>query len=344
MKSKTKTVLLSPCFLFACLCATANAAPSSVTSPDGKIKIHLFDNVPAGLSYQVEMDGRTIIASSRLGIRSDGKDLGSNAKLSIPDARRIDETYPLRGVKSTAINRANEAVFQVTSGGGEIYQLEVRAYDDGVASRLRLPAKPGRKVEGDLSAWQLPADSTCWFQDDLHSYEGLYMHESIGKLKTGTVIGLPSVVSLADGGFLLVTEAALVDFPDLALTVAGDQSWKGMLHAEPDGWKTDAEVLQPWRATVIARDLNALVNSDLVTNLCPPPSPELANADWIKPGRASWQWMAIGDPLLPEQPDWIQWTADLGFEYYLIDDGGSKWRDGDLDAWACLKRVCQQAA
>lgn len=100
MKSKTKTVLLSPCFLFACLCVTANAAPSSVTSPDGKIKIHLFDNVPAGLSYQVEMDGRTIIASSRLGIRSDGKDLGSNAKLSIPDARRIDETYPLRGVKS----------------------------------------------------------------------------------------------------------------------------------------------------------------------------------------------------------------------------------------------------
>lgn len=300
--------------------------------------------MPAGLSYQVEMDGRTIIASSRLGIRSDGKDLGSNAKLSIPDARRIDETYPLRGVKSTAINRANEAVFQVTSGGGEIYQLEVRAYDDGVASRLRLPAKPGRKVEGDLSAWQLPADSTCWFQDDLHSYEGHYMHESIGKLKTGTVIGLPSVVSLADGGFLLVTEAALVDFPDLALTVAGDQSWKGMLHAEPDGWKTDAEFLQPWRATVIARDLNALVNSDLVTNLCPPPSPELANADWIKPGRASWQWMAIGDPLLPEQPDWIQWTADLGFEYYLIDDGGSKWRDGDLDAWACLKRVCQQAA
>lgn len=344
MKYHTKTVLLSRFFAGAFLGVTANAAPSFVASPDGKIKIHLLDQVPAGLSYQVEMDGRTIIASSRLGIQSDGRDLGNQAKLGNPVVRRIDESYPLRGVKSTAINRANEAVFEVTSGGGEIYQLEVRAYDDGVASRLRLPAKAGRKIEGDLTGWRLPTDATCWFQDDLHSYEGLYMSESIGKLKTGTVIGLPSVVSLADGGFLLVTEAALVDFPDLAVTVAGDQSWQGTLHAEPDGWKTDAEVLQPWRATAIARDLNALVNNDLITNLCPPPSPELANADWIKPGRASWHWMAIGDPLLPEQPDWIQWTADLGFEYYLIDDGWSKWRDGDLDEWACLKRVCQQAA
>ncbi|MEY3896248.1 MAG: hypothetical protein RLZZ214_1768, partial [Verrucomicrobiota bacterium] len=341
---RTNKSLLTGLLLTACICATANAAPSFVASPDGKIKIHLLDDAPAGLSYQIEMDGKTVVASSRLGIRSDGKDLGSNARLGSPVARRIDETYPLRGVKSTAVNRANEAIFEVTSDGRESYQLEVRAYDDGVATRLRLPAKPGRTVEGDLTEWQLPADSTCWFQNELHSYEGPYLQESVGKLKTGTQVGLPATVSLAGGGFLLATEAALVDYPDLALTVAADHSWKALLHAEPDGWKTDAEVLQPWRATLIARDLNALVNSDLVTNLCPAPTPELANADWIRPGRASWHWMAIGDPLLAEQSDWIQWTADLGFEYYLIDDGWKQWRDGDLDEWACLKRTCKQAA
>ncbi|MFQ8805800.1 MAG: hypothetical protein ACLR8Y_12800 [Alistipes indistinctus] len=34
----------------------------------------------------------------------------------------------------------------------------------------------------------------------------------------------------------------------------------------------------------MADDLNGLVNSDLLTNLCPAPDPS-RNFDWVKPGR-----------------------------------------------------------
>lgn len=79
--------------------------------------------------------------------------------------------------------------------------------------------------------------------------------------------------------------------------------------------------------TIIARNLTDLVNTTLVQNLNAPPDPQLAHADWIKPGRSSWQWLASGDPREEEQKQWVDWTSQLGFEYYLIDDGWSKWKD-----------------
>jgi len=78
--------------------------------------------------------------------------------------------------------------------------------------------------------------------------------------------------------------------------------------------------------TLLARDLNALVNSDLIRNLCPTAPPELAKAKWIQPGRSSWEWWSSGGPIYSEQHQWVDWTKQLGFEYYLIDEGWSSWR------------------
>jgi alpha-glucosidase len=61
--------------------------------------------------------------------------------------------------------------------------------------------------------------------------------------------------------------------------------------------------------------------------LNPPASAQLTKADWIKPGRCAWQWLATGDPKESEQQQWIDWTSQLGFEYYLIDEGWEKWPD-----------------
>jgi alpha-glucosidase len=43
------------------------------------------------------------------------------------------------------------------------------------------------------------------------------------------------------------------------------------------------------------------VNTTLVENLNPPVTAQLAKADWIKPGRSTWQWLAIGDPQEQDQ-------------------------------------------
>ena len=96
-------------------------------------------------------------------------------------------------------------------------------------------------------------------------------------------------------------------------------------------------MVQPWRVTIVARNLTDLVNTTLVENLNPPASAELTNADWIKPGRSAWQWLATGDPVESEQHQWIDWTSQLKFEYYLIDEGWEKWPD----SWAGDRVRCR---
>ena len=87
---------------------------------------------------------------------------------------------------------------------------------------------------------------------------------------------------------------------------------------------------------LIARNLNDLVNTTLVQNLNPPVTPQLANADWIKPGRSTWQWLAIGDPQEQDQHQWVDWTSQIGFEYYLLDEGWEKWPD----SWSSGRLYC----
>jgi alpha-glucosidase len=94
---------------------------------------------------------------------------------------------------------------------------------------------------------------------------------------------------------------------------------------------------------VLARDLNALVNTDFISNLNPPPGPEFSNADWIKPGRSTWQWWCSGGPKLNEQGQWLDWTRATGFDYYLIDEGWKNWKQGDLKDWALLQQVADEA-
>src|SRR4029079_17607160 len=118
-----------------------------------------------------------------------------------------------------------------------------------------------------------------------------------------------------------ITEANLINYTDMAIQYGTDGTFKAIFHAMPQGFDSEGEIVSPWRVTLIASDLTGLVNADVIQDLCPPPAPELANAEWIKPGRAAWHWMVTGGPRLNQQHQWVDWTQQLSFDYYLIDDG-----------------------
>jgi alpha-glucosidase len=108
------------------------------------------------------------------------------------------------------------------------------------------------------------------------------------------MLGMPLTARLGEY-YITLTEALVKDYGDLALKAGADGSLEGQLYADPQGWTTDDVVVQPWRVTVIARNLSELVNTTLVQNLNPPPAPQLAHVDWILPGRSTWQWLTIGE-------------------------------------------------
>jgi len=302
--------------------------PIVVVSPDAKVRAEL--SVTDGiLSYRVTADGKQVLGASKLGIRADDVELGQGVTLGAARVRKVDEQYRFFGAHGRATNRANEAVIPAQSHG-ESYFVDVHVANDGVGVRLRLPAKRARKIQADRSTWTLAGDPTVWVEKLDSGYENPYHAATLKELGAG-MFGFPLTARVGDL-YVTLTEAMVKDYGDLAVKLDADGALEGQLYADPQGWITDDAVTQPWRVTIVARNLTELVNTTLVEDLNPAADPQLSRADWIRPGRSAWQWLASGDPIEEEQKQWVDWTSQLGFEYYLIDEGWSKWKD----SWAAI--------
>ena len=302
---------------------TRVARPVVVSSPDGRTHAEL--TAGAGpLHYRVVVDGIQVLAPSTVGIQADDVEFGQDVTLDSAHFRKVDEHYRFFGAHAEAVNRGNEATIPAHSHG-QLYWVDVHVANDGVGVRLRLPAKVGRRVQADRSTWMLEGDPAVWAAKLDNSYESAY-HQTTLKQLGRDPIGFPLTARIGKV-YLTLTEALVKDYGDLSVTLGNSGALEGQLHADPKGWITDQEVVQPWRVTIVARKLTDLVNTTLVENLNPPATAELAKANWIKPGRSAWQWLASGDPVESEQRQWIDWTSQLKFEYYLIDEGWEKWQD-----------------
>jgi alpha-glucosidase len=321
------------------------AAPLSVTSPDGKVVFSL--EAEGHLKYSVTAGGKNVILPSILGPIINGTDLGEGASPEgMPKAGKIDETYRMFGAHDKAVNRANTARFSFVTGEKKTpWALEVRAYDDGVAYRYVIPGTGERKISGEASTWTLPEGSTVWYQGhENRSYEDRYRPEAIGDMKAGAKIMAPATVILPNNeGYAVMTEANVVDYSDMALELVAPRTFQSIFHDDSSGWEHKGEIVSPWRVTLVASDLNKLVNSDIVRNLCPAPEASLANAKWIRPGKSIWHWLTGGRPNLAEQKEWIDGTSALGIEYYLIDDGWKDWDGGGDKAWKALEGLLKHA-
>lgn len=336
--------LLGLCFLLANLNGTA-AESVLIKSPRGQAQIAILPG--ERLRYAVKFGETTVVEPSALGISIDDKDLGQNATLrGKAEIKEVNESYKTRGNHPMAVNRYRSAVIPLTGGEGKaLWQLEVRAYDDGVAYRYRVSNTGKHHINGESSAWQLPAGTKIWHQSaENRSYEARYTPSAIGQMNGGKPIMVPAALKFpGQTGYGLMTEANLVDYSDMSLASDGANGFKASFENNPTGWDHTGEVVSPWRVMLLAADLDTLVNSDLIKNLCPPPTPELANATWIKPGRSIWHWLTGGGPKLEEQKTWIDGTKQLGYEYYLIDDGWRGWNGGGENAWKAMEELVNYA-
>src|SRR5450631_135780 len=146
--------------------------PITVSSPDGKVTAEL-STANGFLEYRVTVDGKHVLAPSKLGIQADDVEFGKEVTLGAAKPRKIDEHYRFFGAHAEAVNRANEATIPATSSG-QSYFVDVHVANDGVGVRLRLPAKAGRKIQADRSTWMLEGDPTVWAAKLDNAYESAY--------------------------------------------------------------------------------------------------------------------------------------------------------------------------
>jgi alpha-glucosidase len=325
--------------------ATGKAAAGdllTLKSPDGQITATIQGG--AHLQYAVLFHGKPVVENSPMGIIINGSDLGGDAWFAgQPRTAEINESYPVTGVHATAINHCLATAIPISSGG-QAWQLEVRIFNDGVAFRYRVPAAGSRHINGEDTAWNLPAGTGLWYQGaENTSYESRFENQIVGQLPEGLELMAPATVKFSNGaGYGMMTEADLINYSDLSLRTASNR-FTAFFRNSPQGWDAMGDIVSPWRVTLLAATLNGLVNSDMIKSLCPPPAPELVNAPWIRPGRSVWHWLTGGAPKLEEQHAWIDGAKQLGYEYYLVDDGWRRWNGGGTNAWNALEGVVQYA-
>ena len=317
-----------------------NGETVTVESPDGKISIEIRVDVNEQLTWSVRRQDKTVLAAAPLGLIVDNNNLGESVTLNAPTTRTFKEQYPTFGNHSIATNHFNEAIIPIECSNGMKYELDVRAFDDGAAVRTRITSddETSHNIASETTSWALPLDSHAWATRYDMGYEQPYRNGAFDTIPEGSQWSPPMTFKLDGNLYVSITEANNDSFPDMGLVRNGNYL-KAIFPSSTRGWTNKGSIVTPWRVAIITEGLNDLVNSDIVTNLCPPPSEELANADWIKPGRSLWQWWAVGAPELNDQKNWIDAAKKLDFEYYLIDDGWRNWRAPGKDQWQCLKDV-----
>lgn len=361
-KPLTGTLALASLALWLAACSAAPLTQSSgvvgstqdwvLRSPDGALNVSVGVGADGRLAYAVSRQGKQVLAPSPLGLTVDGVDLGQGAKVAgEPAVRELDETYALLGNHPTARNHAFETVIPLETAGKK-FSLVVRAYDDGIAVRYLLPAG-AKRIDGEATGWRVPAGAAqVAYADASTCYEGLSHVKALAQVPEGKTLMAPVTVQAGDC-YLSFAEADCENFSDMALVRQGDV-FKAQFYAEPKGWDISrradearpgvrdgtylGQAASPWRSVVVAKDLTALVNSDLLMNLCPAPAAGM-DFSWVKPGRCLWQWWSVGAPKYEDQKAWYDAAAKLKWEYYLIDDGWRTWRANGKNQWELLAEV-----
>jgi alpha-glucosidase len=333
-----------------------------VASPDGNVKLTILPNAER-LSFTVTVENTVVIDPSTIVMNLDGYDLSSGVVLDNVDRYEIDETYPWHGAHSTAVNKCNGAKISLQHDlSFTDYVLEVRVFNDGAAFRHVIAGDEGAsRVPDEYTTFVIPAGSMVWYHDLGGHYEAAYKNNDISDVPAGQWAGppvtfkLPPSSSVEDrkGGYGSITEANLVDYAGMALEADGRRGLlTGLGHRQPLNYPYELRygrdeakrlgkpasvtgtITTPWRVVMVGRDLNTLVNSTILPNLCPPPDPKYfpdgIKTAWVKPGRAVWRYLDGGDRSFEGMKEFSRMAGQLGYEYHILEGFWSRWSDEQI--------------
>jgi alpha-glucosidase len=326
----------------------------TVVSPNRQLEFQLL-NDQSSLQYRITLRRDPVVETSRIRMNLDEVDLSRNAEIGRVESYRVNERYASRGVHSEAIDHCNGAkVFLRHPASNTNYSFEVRAFNDGVAFRHILPGNDKPRVPDEATVFTIPAGSSVWFHDFEGHYEGIHTKKGISEVKAGEWAAPPLTFKLPNGaGYASLTEAALMNYAGMGLQADGQQGFQTVLgHALPVSHPFDLRygvieakrlaipaaiagtITTPWRVVMAGRDLNTLVNCDIINNVSPPPDNKLfpagLNTEWIKPGRAVWKYLDGGENTLEGMKEFSQLAGQLGFEYNVVEGFWQRWTEAQI--------------
>ncbi|CCQ33183.1 alpha-glucosidase protein [Halorhabdus tiamatea SARL4B] len=295
----------------------------TITDPTGELTAEID---PDG-TISLEHDDTRVLDPSPYGIRTPYGQFPDDFALREQSQAEIDETYELsHGKESSPHHLATETTLTFAGDGGTV-DFQVRVATDGVAYRYHIEGDHDQYLlPGDESGFRFPAGAVAWVSEYQANHEGHSCQSPVTALEGE--YNLPGLFRVEDS-WALIAEAG-VDGTWMAgrLTPADDHP-VGVDIAFPEAsptshvWGHDT-VTSPWRVAIVG-DLATVVESTLPTDLIEGPA---FDPEWVEPGRVAWSWWSSGSQVRDFETlkDYVDYAADRGWEYALVDAGWD-------DAW-----------
>jgi hypothetical protein len=359
-----------------------NAFAQEIQSPNGKLSLSFALSGDGEPTYQLSFAGKSVIQKSRLGIElKDGPAFTRGFTVVKADTSQKDETWePVWGeIKQIRNNYKELAVtLQQPSVKNRVMIVRFRLFDDGLGFRYEFPEQADLKyfiVSDEKTEFNLTGDhKTFWIPGDYDTNEYTYSTTKLSEVnatrgETATEIAVRAVIApnavqtplmmkTADGLYINIHEAALVNYPAMDLMV-NKQTFGLSSHLVPDAVGNKAYLQAPektpWRTIVVSDKAPDILASKLILNLNEPS--KISDASWIKPqkfigiwwemhvGKATWNYADVGNIKLNET-DWsklkpngkhgattentkryIDFASKHGFSGVLVEGWNVGWED-----------------
>ncbi len=309
-----------------------------------KLKVDVGDKI----LYSVTYKSNQLLEPSAISMTlAGGKVLGANPQVADVEKSSVDDViFPVVRTKSKEIV---DKYKEMTIKFEDDYSLIFRIYDDGLAYRFVTDIDEEIEVVAEEVVYNFPKNYSIYFPEEesfqTHS-ECEYKYLKLSEVSEEMMCSIPTLVDIADGPKVLITESDLEDYPGLYLRGSSSRSLHGKFpayalkeKAENDRnvpvteradfiAKTSGRRSYPWRVMIVAGKDGDLIESQMVYKLAKPL--QLEDTSWIKPGKVAWDWWNANNIYgvdfraginTETYKYYIDFASKYGIEYIILDEG-----------------------
>lgn len=292
----------------------------TVQSPSKEITVAFKLTANGKPSYSVTYKNKSVIKESLLGIAlKDTEALDSGFEITNTQNKSVDESWkPVLGEQSVIHNKYNQAIFSVVQKAtGRKLDIVFKVYNEGVAFRYEFPKQDKLNyfiISDEKTEFNLTGNhKTFWIPGDYDSQEYVYSETKLSEIDNDKlnlnngiavksiggryVVQSPLMMKSAEGLYLNIFEAAVVNYPVMHLDVnISDYKIKSHLVPNAIGDKAylQTPAVSPWRTIMVSDDARDIVSSKMILNLNEPS--KIEDTSWIKPMKyvGVWWEMHVG--------------------------------------------------
>ena len=303
MKDPIRRVILSFSLLMLSVCLMQ---AEELKSPNGRLVMHFEVDGLGAPVYTLSYKGKPVIKRSHLGLEAEGFSLREGFKLQKAETKTFDETWqPVWGEVKSIRNHYNELSITLHQPDSDRTMiLRFRLYDDGLGFRYEFPSQKQLVyfvIKDEYSEFAMAGDHKAfWIPGDYDTQEYDYTESRLSEIRglmkaaitynssqtpfSPTGVQTALIMKSADGLYIDLHEAALVDYPCMSLELDDKtMTFRSWLTPDAQGKKgyMQTPCHTPWRTIMVSDDAREILASHLTLNLNEPCA--LKDVSWIKP-------------------------------------------------------------